>query len=298
MSGVLASHSEPDIYPRGMTKVFISWSGEASRRVANALKVWLPQVVQSVEPFLSAEDIKKGAYWADTLRSQLATSGFGIICVTPSNRTAPWIMFEAGSLLAKFDTVRVSPFVLGLEPTELEGPLALLQATRWERGDVFQLVRDINALGASPVSDAVLVPTFERLWPELDEELQKINPSEGPAPRRSRDSMMEELLMRVREIQTESSYKLVTDEHGRTSRVLTRPTFRVTLSTEAIGVAEVSAAINEVAPDSLVLAHPAVGVTDSLDVAVSPGLTIRQWNNARRRLAEIPGVTSVTQPPV
>src|SRR5690606_31279778 len=119
--------------------------------------------------------------------SQLATSGFGIICVTPSNRTAPWIMFEAGSLLAKFDTVRVSPFVMGLEPTELEGPLALLQATRWERGDVFQLVRDINALGASPVSDAVLVPTFERLWPELDEELQKINPSEGPAPRRSKD---------------------------------------------------------------------------------------------------------------
>ena len=40
-------------------KVFISWSGEKSKKIAEVFRDWLPQVIQAIEPFVSFEDIKR-----------------------------------------------------------------------------------------------------------------------------------------------------------------------------------------------------------------------------------------------
>ena len=42
-------------------KVFISWSGNKSHKVAMIFREWLPSVIQSLEPYVSSEDIDKGA---------------------------------------------------------------------------------------------------------------------------------------------------------------------------------------------------------------------------------------------
>jgi TIR domain len=96
-------------------KIFISWSGEASHAVAIALRDWLPSVLQAVEPYVSSEDIEKGARWNAEIAQQLNNTEFGIVCVTRSNVGSPWLNFEAGALSKSVDTSHVSPSSLSLD---------------------------------------------------------------------------------------------------------------------------------------------------------------------------------------
>lgn len=119
-------------------KVFLSWSGEKSRAVAEALRDWLPYVIQEVEPFMSSEDIVAGARWQDELATQLDESRFGILCVTQDNQSAPWLNFEAGAIAKQLGLNRVVPLAIDLRLAELRPPLGQFQAkemTKHERRD-------------------------------------------------------------------------------------------------------------------------------------------------------------------
>ncbi|KXB59407.1 hypothetical protein HMPREF3180_02349 [Leptotrichia wadei] len=41
-------------------KIFLSWSGEPSKSIAEKFKNWLPNVLQYVEPYFSQQDIELG----------------------------------------------------------------------------------------------------------------------------------------------------------------------------------------------------------------------------------------------
>lgn len=101
-------------------KVFLSWSGELSHKIALELREWLPFVIQSIEPYVSSEDIDKGTRWSIDIAKELEDSSFGILCVTPQNLNAPWLNFEAGALSKAFENSFVSPFLFGLKPSDLK----------------------------------------------------------------------------------------------------------------------------------------------------------------------------------
>lgn len=79
-------------------KVFVSWSGERSQMLAQALRDWLPLVLHYVQPWLSEKDIDAGKRWSSEIAKQLEESNIGIICITPENIDSSWILFEAGAL--------------------------------------------------------------------------------------------------------------------------------------------------------------------------------------------------------
>lgn len=161
-------------------KVFISWSGDCSKKIAAYLHDWIPSVLQTIRPYMSAENIDKGDRWSQDLANQLQDTNYGIICVTPDNITAPWILFESGALSKSIQTAKVSPVIFGLSPSDLsKSPLLQFQLTQFNNEDMRKLMASINnsAPENERISPELLSRAFERAWPELDEAVGAIDVS-------------------------------------------------------------------------------------------------------------------------
>lgn len=144
-------------------KVFISWSGEFSRKAAECLSRWIQIIIQTVDVFYSPDDIEKGENWNNRLSEELEQSNFGIVCLTPENVMAPWILFEAGAL-SKATNSRVSAIMLGVTPSDVKGPLARLQNTACDREDFFRLFQSINNSSDVPLKPEILKSAFDHSW--------------------------------------------------------------------------------------------------------------------------------------
>lgn len=193
-------------------QVFISWSGERSKAIGAALRDWLPLVIQSVRPWFSPEDIDKGARWLADLNGQLEKQSVAVICVTPESANAPWLLFEVGALSKALEASWVCPVLFGMEPTDIQGPLAQFQATRTTKDDIRRLLATVNKRVESALSDAQLDTLHDLLWPQLEAKLKEVaNLSTAqPAPHRQVPELMNELLTRVRAIERQ-----LTENRGR-----------------------------------------------------------------------------------
>jgi hypothetical protein len=192
-------------------KVFISWSGELSHRIAVILKEWLPTIIQVVEPYVSSEDIDKGARWFSDVSEKLSACNFGLLCLTRENMGAPWVLFEAGALSKSLAQSKVSPFLIDISPADLSGPLAQFQATTPTAVDVLKLLRSINReLDERKLDDALIEKSFAKWWPDLEEQLREAKEQhvkvakQKPVVRSDRE-MLEEILALVRSITRSAS---------------------------------------------------------------------------------------------
>jgi hypothetical protein len=179
-------------------KVFISWSGERSRKLAEVLKGWLPAVIQALKPYFTPGDIEKGARWNNEISKELEQSSVGIICLTRDNLQAPWLMFEAGALAKSIEKSRVIPLLFGVKPLDLQGPLLQFQAASFKRDDMKKVMKTINAaLGEAVLESQVLDSVFEKWWPELEEQVRHVmeagDPEQGRELRTDRE-ILEEIL--------------------------------------------------------------------------------------------------------
>ncbi len=149
-------------------RVFLSWSGERSKAVAQALKDWLPLCIQSLDPWMSSADIDKGARWFEEIETALESAqGQGIFCVTPENTASPWLNFEAGVVASKGGKGRLYVLLVGIDPVDLKPPLNLFQVTTTTKEEVHKLLQSLNKQCEKPVVDRILERTFEANWADL-----------------------------------------------------------------------------------------------------------------------------------
>ena len=157
-------------------KVFLSWSGEISHKVAIIFRDWLPSVIQAIEPYVSSEDIDKGARWSTDIAEELENSTFGILCVTKENIQTPWLNFEAGALSKSMDKSYVSPFLFDIKRSEVNGPILQFQSTIFEKEDIKKLILTLNkACGEGLLTEERINKTFEVWYPSLEEQLKQID---------------------------------------------------------------------------------------------------------------------------
>lgn len=192
--------------PRGccLLPVFLSWSGN-SQPVAAALNEWLPQVLHAVRPWYSSEDIEKGARTIAAIDTALASTTFGIICVTAANFDSPWLNFEAGMLARDLSAARVTPFLVDLTASSLKGPLANLQATIANEEDVRRLILTLNESldRDSRLPSPRVERSFERWWPDLETTLAslRLDLDTTSVDTRPTEQVLDDLFIATKQIQ-------------------------------------------------------------------------------------------------
>jgi hypothetical protein len=179
--------------------VFISWSGERSKLIAEAFREWLPMVIQSVKPWMSNTDIDKGSRGLAEIAKALDGIKVGISCLTPENVSAPWILYEAGALSKTIDeSARLCTYLLGgLKKQDIKPPLGQFQHTLPEKDETLHLVRTINKAvgGDDALPENTLEPIFETLWPRLEVKLNAFPPApRGVITPRPIEDMIAEIL--------------------------------------------------------------------------------------------------------
>ena len=189
-------------------KVFISWSGTRSQAVGECIRDWLPNVLQSVEPYFTPSDLEKGGVWATEISHELAKAKVGILCVTSENVDSPWLLFEPGALSKQMEKTYVCPILFDIKPTDLAGPLAQFQAAKFEHDDFLRLISVVNErLGERKIPEKNLNIVFKKFWPDLESDISRLLESDeasGPSPRNDRE-ILEEILQLVRNPRTHSS---------------------------------------------------------------------------------------------
>lgn len=212
-------------------KIFISWSGDESKDIALILKEWIPSVIQVAEPYVSSEDIDKGARWASDISKELDDSSFGIICLTKSNLNAPWINFEAGALGKKVADGMVCPFLYKIKPSEISGPILQFQSTNSDhRDDVFKLIKSINNQCGKQfgnpggfLKDDALERGFNQWWPVLVEQLLSIKNYEESLDNSKKNNEnqldnISDVMENILEITRSSHQLLIRSEHDNAMR--------------------------------------------------------------------------------
>lgn len=180
-------------------KVFISWSGDLSHKLAHAFHTWLPGALQTVRPYFTPADVEKGARWSTEIAKELESSDVGVLFVTRENVGSAWLLYEAGALAKRLEKSRVCPIIFGLSHADLPGPLRQFQATEFKEEDFRKLLKTINsASGENKLSEIVLDQVFEMWWPRLEEKFRStLDADESPKdaePLRTERELLEEIL--------------------------------------------------------------------------------------------------------
>lgn len=189
-------------------KIFLSWSGSLSHEVAKALDAWLPQVMNALQPWLSSQDIEKGARWFEEIGETLSSTDFGILCLTQTNITAPWILFEAGALSKSLGQARVCPLLVNIKNSDLQGPLAQFNTAGISREEILRLSQSINARLPEEKrrTEVQLEEAFDVWWPRLERKLAEavsrsaqVESNQPKAPKRPVEDILDEILELTRQ---------------------------------------------------------------------------------------------------
>lgn len=218
-------------------KIFMSWSGDRSRAVAEALERFLPDVVDGVKIWFSEQDISPGSRWNQELSKELEDNSFGVICLTPENLDSRWVQFEAGALSKSIANSRVVPYRLELEPADVPPPLGQFQGLNADKRGTWSLISSLHeACEDSDDSDRV-ERRFEKFWPDFEQEIVAIpKPVERSSSHREDRELLEELLEMVRDLRTASSKEVAHRAEIETSdsELRTREIMREYLSTRRL----------------------------------------------------------------
>jgi hypothetical protein len=191
-------------------KVFISWSGDAEREVAEALRVAVNAVCAGrAEAFVSSQDIPKGERGLNVIDEKLKATDYGMVILSAANQVKPWINYEGGAMAKSLDNP-VATILLDLIPSDVEGPLAPLQSTQFgEEEDMLRLFKEIAAAADKELPVQNVLVMFSNEWPKIQASWTPPDDQDPSQPRRGDSDMLAEIVERVRSIEATQAASMV-----------------------------------------------------------------------------------------
>ncbi|MBI1939065.1 MAG: toll/interleukin-1 receptor domain-containing protein [Ignavibacteriales bacterium] len=187
-------------------KVYLIWSGELSRAIAQAFKDWVPNVISNVELFFSKSDISAGTNWFQEISKQLESTNFGVIFLTKDSINAPWIFFETGALAKHISQASICTTLIDIQTTDIVGPLTQFQAITLNKEGMLALAKSINnSIDIQRLPDRMLSDLFEMKWQSFEEKINAIKisiktvtTSQASLPKQTEKEVVDEILRLTR----------------------------------------------------------------------------------------------------
>ncbi|MDR0918748.1 MAG: toll/interleukin-1 receptor domain-containing protein [Oscillospiraceae bacterium] len=191
-------------------KIFISWSGETSNKIAEILKRFMEEFYNDVEIFLSSHSIEKGTRPISEISKELENCNYGLICLTKTNLDAPWILYEAGALSKFIETSRIVPLLFGVSEISPKNPLNNFQGViHWEKEDEYKksMKKLFYQIKDKEMTDKTFDVIFEKFFPDFKDEVEKLLEIENKSSA-TKDKTQKEKIDEVIEKQGDISYSL------------------------------------------------------------------------------------------
>lgn len=268
-------------------RVFISWSGQAERLVAEALREALTEVCAGrADVFVSSQDISKGERGLNVIDAKLKANDYGIVVLSGANKHRPWINYEGGAMARSLSNP-VSTILLDLGPSDVDGPLSGFQATHFsDPVDMQRLFTEVAKAADPDIPDNTVAVLFTNAWKQIAESWQ---PQEDEAPeanRRPEYEMLAELVERVRSI--ESTQQSIRPGSARVGLRASRP--------DLLKVAVREATDDQIRVERLSKGSPGVIVVELVENASTSEATKQRARSAVRRLYDSGQVEVSLQP--
>lgn len=180
-----------------MLKLFLSWSGSTSHKIADILGESLYSLFrESIEFFYSPENIRSGDKWLYELNEALKNSKFGILCITKDNLNSAWINFEAGAIGKSLVESKVCPVLINVDRNSMQNhPLNIYQSVILsDKEDMRKLLHSIcNELETRDKIAIVNILRKEfdtKWWPHFNGEIQAVLKEESETKNQTPKSIM------------------------------------------------------------------------------------------------------------
>ena len=151
-------------------KLFISWSGERSQKVAEVVKEWVQTLFpKGIDVWLSSENMIPGRLSMPKIIKALKTSDYGIFCFVKDNCKSSWMMFEAGAISKQSDAAEAE----GLYGIIFDGtiedfrrtPFEQLQLTVFDKKSLDKMFKSINTkMGQAKIEEHILSKNVDTTW--------------------------------------------------------------------------------------------------------------------------------------
>jgi len=163
-------------------KIFISWSKEESRLLAERIKDFIDDFFNNnIETWVSSKDIRLGASSYAEINKQIKTSDIGIFCFTKSNHNSTWMNYEAGGIANNSKKQKESIWTIlfdGLSTEKLDGtPFKQFQMIKFNKDKMLHLVTTLNEFLSGQAyykNEKTLKKDFSLYWEELRKDIKEI----------------------------------------------------------------------------------------------------------------------------